>query len=92
MHHIIKAVNSYRLEATPRDSLLDLLTWIVSEATGIDWAKQFFALEGMHALVCCCSVDIDFFKLDPEANAPIERKMLIFSYAMRKKTTHKTAF
>ncbi|VDL99197.1 unnamed protein product [Schistocephalus solidus] len=46
LRQIIRALNSYRLEAAPRDTLLELLTWIVPWETGIDWSKQFIAQEG----------------------------------------------
>nr|VZH93415.1 unnamed protein product [Spirometra erinaceieuropaei] len=46
LRQITRALNSYRLEATPRDTLLELLTWIVPWETGIDWSKQFIAQEG----------------------------------------------
>uniref|UniRef100_A0A5K3FTK2 TPR_REGION domain-containing protein n=2 Tax=Mesocestoides corti TaxID=53468 RepID=A0A5K3FTK2_MESCO len=44
--HIIRATSSYRLEASARDTLLELLAWIVPEATGIAWSRQFVAGEG----------------------------------------------
>lgn len=37
---VLRAINSYRLEADSRDALLQLLTWLIPSETGIDWTER----------------------------------------------------
>nr|CDS25299.1 protein unc 45 A [Hymenolepis microstoma] len=43
---IMRASNSYRLEAAARDVLIQTLTWLIPCETGIGWSKRFINAEG----------------------------------------------
>lgn len=47
---IVRASNSYRLEAAARDVLIQTLTWLIPTETGIGWSKRFINTEGEYAL------------------------------------------
>ncbi|KAM7536870.1 hypothetical protein Aperf_G00000085746 [Anoplocephala perfoliata] len=44
--HIVRASNSYRVEAAARDVLIQTLTWLIPSETGIGWSKRFVTAEG----------------------------------------------
>ncbi|VDM22836.1 unnamed protein product [Hydatigera taeniaeformis] len=46
IEQILRVTNSYRLDDTPRDILLQLLTWIIPSETGIGWSKRIVIGEG----------------------------------------------
>lgn len=43
---VVKLVNSYKVSAVGRDSLMQVLLSIISRKNGINWAKKFLNLSG----------------------------------------------
>ncbi|KAM3175839.1 hypothetical protein ACTXT7_007742 [Hymenolepis weldensis] len=77
---IVRASNSYRLEAAARDVLIQTLTWLIPTETGIGWSKRFINTEGNVerllevAAATCPAAAVD--RSNPDSSSSSRKRLL----------------